>query len=164
MKSRERVLAAIRHQQPDQVPVDMGATPSSGISAIAYSNLVKHLGLNLPTRIYDVVQQLAQPDMEIINRFGIDVLDIGRMFNDKDEDWYPITMANGDTAYYPVWFKPVLQPDGSYVTYDTDGTTKLAHMPIVLFASKGLTVSAILLGELIAAIAAGLALNFGAVI
>jgi len=130
MTSRERVLAAIRHEQPDQVPVDMGATPSSGISAIAYSNLVKHLGLDLPTRIYDVVQQLAQPDMEIIDRFGIDVLDIGRMFNDKDEDWYPITMANGATAYYPVWFKPELQADGSYVTYDTDGKTKLAHMPV----------------------------------
>jgi len=130
MTSRERVLAAICHKQPDQVPVDLGATPSSGISAIAYSNLVKHLGKDLPVRIYDVVQQLAQPDMSILDQFGVDVLDIGRMFNDKDEDWYPITMANGDTAYYPVWFKPELQPDGSYVTYDADGTTKLAHMPV----------------------------------
>ena len=39
MTSRERVLAAIAHKEPDRVPVDMGATPSSGISAIAYSNL-----------------------------------------------------------------------------------------------------------------------------
>ncbi len=130
MTSRERVLAAIMHQQPDQVPVDMGATPSSGISAIAYSNLVKYLGKDLPVRIYDVVQQLAQPDMSILDEFGVDVVDVGRMFNDRDEDWYPITMANGDTAYYPVWFKPELQPDGSYVTYDTDGKTKLAHMPV----------------------------------
>ena len=44
MTSRERVLAAIAHKEPDRVPVDMGATPSSGISAIAYSNLVKYLG------------------------------------------------------------------------------------------------------------------------
>jgi uroporphyrinogen decarboxylase len=50
-----------------------------------------------------------QPDMEIIDHFGIDVLYIGRMFNDKDEDQYPITMANGDTAYNPVWFRPELQ-------------------------------------------------------
>jgi len=28
-----------RHPQPDRVPVDLGATPSSGISAIAYGNL-----------------------------------------------------------------------------------------------------------------------------
>ena len=63
MTSREQVLAAINHQQPDKVPVDMGATPSSGISAIAYSNLVKHIvRSDLPVLIYDVVQQLAQPD------------------------------------------------------------------------------------------------------
>lgn len=130
MTSRERVLAAIRHQQPDRVPVDLGATPSSGISAIAYSNLVQHLGFDLPTRIYDVVQQLAQPDISIIDRFGVDVLDVGRMFNDKEDDWYPITMANGATAYYPVWFKPVLMPDGSYAAFDDDGITKLAHMPV----------------------------------
>lgn len=82
MTSRERVLAAIAHKQPDQVPVDLGATPSSGISAIAYSNLIKHLGRkDLSVQIYDVVQQLAQPDMSLIDQFGVDVIDIGRMFN-----------------------------------------------------------------------------------
>ena len=68
MTSRERILAAIAHQQPDRVPVDLSATPSSGISAIAYSNLIRHIGQqNLPVQIYDVVQQLAQPDMSILN-------------------------------------------------------------------------------------------------
>ena len=81
MTSRERVLAAISHQVPDRVPIDLGATPSSGISAIAYSNLVKYMGLeNLPVQVYDVVQQLAQPDMSILDQFGVDVLDIGRTF------------------------------------------------------------------------------------
>jgi uroporphyrinogen decarboxylase len=79
MTSRERVLAAINHQTPDRVPIDLGATPSSGISAIAYSNLVKHIGMpELPVQIYDVVQQLAQPDMKVLDKFGVDVLDIGR--------------------------------------------------------------------------------------
>ena len=45
MTPRERILAAIEHRQPDRVPVDLGATPSSGISAIAYGNLKKHLGI-----------------------------------------------------------------------------------------------------------------------
>ncbi|MDO9341628.1 MAG: uroporphyrinogen decarboxylase family protein [Bacteroidales bacterium] len=30
MNSRERILAAINHKQPDRIPVDLGATPSSG--------------------------------------------------------------------------------------------------------------------------------------
>ncbi|MCU0455818.1 MAG: methyltransferase [Bacteroidales bacterium] len=130
MNSRERVLAAISHLKPDRVPVDMGATPSSGISAIAYSNLIGHAGrTDLPVRIYDVVQQLAQPDMSVINKFGIDVLDIGRTFNESSDDWYQIRMANGASAWYPNWYHPVKQADGSWLTYDDDGIRILSKMP-----------------------------------
>jgi uroporphyrinogen decarboxylase len=131
MNSRERVLAAINHRQPDRVPVDLGATPSSGISAIAYSNLLKHIGHpEMSVRIYDVVQQLAQPDGMIIQRFGVDVLDIGRTFNDLPSDWYPFKMSNGAEAYYPSWYHPVLQPDGSFLTFDDDGKRALSKMPV----------------------------------
>lgn len=130
MNSRERVLAAIAHKQPDQVPVDLGSTPSSGISAIAYSNLLKAIGRSdLPVQIYDVVQQLAQPDMSIINRFGVDVLDIGRAFNTEEKDWHETILANGDKAFYPIHFNPVKQADGSYHCYDEDGKRLLALMP-----------------------------------
>ncbi len=130
MNSRERVLAAIAHKQPDQVPVDLGSTPSSGISAIAYSNLLKAIGrTDLPVQIYDVVQQLAQPDMSIIDRFGVDVLDIGRAFNTEKKDWHETILANGDKAFYPIHFNPVKQADGSYHCYDEDGKRLLALMP-----------------------------------
>ncbi len=130
MNSRERVLAAIAHKQPDQVPVDLGSTPSSGISAIAYSNLLKAIGrTDLPVQIYDVVQQLAQPDMSIIDRFGVDVLDIGRAFNTEGKDWHETILANGDKAFYPIHFNPVKQADGSYHCYDEDGKRLLALMP-----------------------------------
>ncbi|MFZ4702427.1 MAG: uroporphyrinogen decarboxylase family protein [Candidatus Methylumidiphilus sp.] len=129
--SRERILAAIHHQPTSQVPVDMGATPSSGISAIAYSNLLKYLGrVDLPVLVYDVVQQLAQPDLSILDQFGIDVLDIGRTFNDQPSDWIPTTLANGAPAFYPKWFKPTKLEDGSFVTYDDDGKRILSRMPI----------------------------------
>ena len=129
--SRERILAAINHQESDKVPVDLGATPSSGISAIAYSNLLKQLGrTDLPVLVYDVVQQLAQPDLSILDMFGIDVLDIGRTFNDQPGDWIPTTLANGAPAFYPKWFRPTKQDDGSFVTYDDDGKTILSRMPI----------------------------------
>lgn len=131
MTSRERVLAAISHQTPDKVPVDLGATPSSGISAIAYSNLIKHIGMpELPVQIYDVVQQLAQPDMKVLDKFGVDVLDIGRTFNDKPSDWKPTTLANGASAFYPKWFNPVKLENGSFATYDDDGKTMLSRMPV----------------------------------
>ena len=129
--SRERILAAISHKEPDHVPIDLSATPSSGISAIAYSNLLKHLNRSeLPVCIYDVVQQLAQPDLVILDQFGVDVLDIGRTFNDQPNDWSPVKMANGGAAFYPKWFKPTQMPDGSYQTYDSDGKRMLSRMPI----------------------------------
>jgi uroporphyrinogen decarboxylase len=131
MTSRERVLETINHRQPDKVPVDLGATPSSGISAIAYSNLLKHIHKpELPVQIYDVVQQLAQPDISIINRFGLDVLDIGRTFNNQPSDWYPVTMADGAHAFYPKWYRPVRLSDGSYITLDDDSKRILSRMPV----------------------------------
>lgn len=130
MTSRERVLSAINHRQPDQVPVDLGATPSSGISAIAYNNLKKHLGLTGgQTRIFDVVQQVVQPEMEILDRFGVDVLDIGRVFNEQDSDWYETTLADGSVGHYPNWFRPVKQPNGDFHAYDSEGTL-IAKMPV----------------------------------
>ncbi|MGA2863842.1 MAG: uroporphyrinogen decarboxylase family protein [Verrucomicrobiota bacterium] len=129
MTSRERILAAIEHRQPDRVPVDLGATPSSGISAIAYGRLKRRLGLAQGhTRVYDVVQQLAQPEDFVLDRFGIDVLDIGRAFNTQDRAWHDITLADGQPAQYPAWFQPQPQPDGSFIARLADGT-EVARMP-----------------------------------
>ncbi len=129
MTSRERVLSAIQHQEPDRVPVDLGSTPSSGISVITYNNLKNYLGITTGyTRVYDVVQQLAQPEDEILDRFQIDVVDIGRTFNTNDEDWYDITVSDGSQAQYPTWFHPTSQDDGSWNVYDAEGTL-IARMP-----------------------------------
>jgi len=127
--SRERVRSSIAHTEPDRVPVDMGSTTSSGISAIAYNNLKSHLGIEQgATRVYDVVQQLAQPEDVIIDRFGVDILDIGRTFNDSDADWYDIALSDGSKAQYPVWFRPVHQADGSWSVLAADDTL-IAKMP-----------------------------------
>lgn len=129
MTSRERIIAAIEHRQVDQVPVDLGATPSSNISAIAYNKLKKHLKMEGGhTRTYDVVQQVIQPEDEIIDQLGIDVVDLGRMFNQKDEDWYDYELADGTIAQYPKWFKPELDGKGSALAYHKDGTL-IAKMP-----------------------------------
>ena len=87
MKSRERILEALAHREPDRIPVDLGATPSSGISVVAWKNLLKYLGKgHLHPRVYDVVQEVVQPEDEILELFGVDVLDIGRSFN-QDESY-----------------------------------------------------------------------------
>ncbi len=129
MTSRERVLAAIEHREPDRVPVDLGSTPSSGISAIAYGNLKSHLGITAgSTRVYDVVQQLAQPENVILDCFGVDAVDIGRTFNTDAASWYDMQLGDGQPAQYPEWFHPKRQPDGSFIVRLPDGT-EIAQMP-----------------------------------
>jgi uroporphyrinogen decarboxylase len=69
MTSRERVLCALNHQQPDRLPVDVGGTSVSGIAASAYHRLKQHLGISSPTRVVDVYQMLAEPERPIMERF-----------------------------------------------------------------------------------------------
>ena len=69
--------------------------------------------------------------MSVIDKFGIDVLDIGRTFNDSagrletDQTWPTVLqpfIRNG--------INPVKRNDGSWVTYDDDGTRILSRMPV----------------------------------
>ncbi len=129
MTPRDRILASIEHREPDRLAVDLGSTPSSGISAVAHANLVRHLGLgDQRTWVYDVVQQLAQPQDELLDRLRIDVLDIGRTFNTRDEDWKPVTLPSGVDVHIPGWFDPVAQPDGAWEAFNADGL-RIASMP-----------------------------------
>ena len=129
VKFREKILCSINHQEPEKVPVDLGSNPSSGISAIAYSNLLKHLKrAHLPVQIYDVVQQLAQPQEEVLDLFGVDVLDIGRTFNEKPKHWQPTVLANSAPAYYPAWFNPEKDEHGNWIARHSSGMP-IAKMP-----------------------------------
>ena len=128
-KTREYVLQSLNHKQPSRLPLDLGATPSSGISAMAYNKLKNALGISDPrNKVYDVVQQVSQPEDNVLDALGVDTIDIGRVFNDKPEDWYDVTLADGSPAQWPSWFRPVPGPNGSLLCYDEDGDL-LAKMP-----------------------------------
>jgi len=120
MTSRERVISAINHRQPDKIPVDLGSSTVTGISGIAYNNLKNHLNIESRTRIYDVIQQLAMVDMSIVDLFGVDALDINRVSIDNTE-WYDVSLSDGSNAEFPSWFHPVKAEDGSWHTSDNEG-------------------------------------------
>jgi len=71
MTSRERLLAALRHEVPDRVPLDLGGN-QTGIHKNAYKALLESLNLDREIQIMDAVQQLAQPCEEVLERFRID--------------------------------------------------------------------------------------------
>ncbi|MGB3714575.1 MAG: uroporphyrinogen decarboxylase family protein, partial [Candidatus Promineifilaceae bacterium] len=64
----------------------------------------------------------------IIERFDIDVLDIGRLFNTADDDWYDVTLPTGQPVQFPAWFRPTKNAGGGWDAYAPDGTL-IATMP-----------------------------------
>jgi len=79
MNSRERVLAALNHEEPDRVPLDLGGWVTS-MHKIAYENLVNYLREEtqepneFPTKytLKDWIQQLPDIDESVLSRLGID--------------------------------------------------------------------------------------------
>ncbi len=73
MRSRERVMAALDHEEPDMVPLDLGGN-QSGIHIVAYKNLLDFLNIDDKSISYsDFVQQSAKPCEELLQRLEIDV-------------------------------------------------------------------------------------------
>ncbi len=106
MTPRERVLRAFEHKESDMVPVDFSGHRSSGIAAVSYAGLRAHLGLpKRPVRVYDPIQQLAVIDEDVLQRFGVDVMEMGRGFSKEDADWQEWTLPNGSPCLMPAWLR-----------------------------------------------------------
>lgn len=74
MNSRQRLLHALNHEEPDRVPVDLGATQLTGISVTAYESLRDYLGLPPEEPNFtDKNQQIVDPAQDILDRFNVDV-------------------------------------------------------------------------------------------
>ena len=55
MNSRERIITALNHQEPDRVPVDLGGCVTTGIQASALTKLRQVLGLEERlVKVYDM--------------------------------------------------------------------------------------------------------------
>ncbi len=132
MNSRERVLKAIKHEEPDKVPIDFGGMRSTGIMAPAYSKLKKYLGIEEgEIKVYDIMQQLAIVEEPILDLFEVDVVPLDRVkatFDLGNEEWKPYTLSDRTPALISSEFDPVIAEDGSTIIRDMDGTP-MAKMP-----------------------------------
>ncbi len=128
MTPRERILAALNHAEPDRIPVDLSGHRSSGIAAMAYPKLRKYLGLKPgPVRVYDVIQQLAVVDEDVLDRFGVDCIEMGRGFALHDDSWKPWTLPDGTDCLIPAWTRMERRSD-RWVILSNSGRV-FAHMP-----------------------------------
>ena len=127
MTSRERLLTALDHREPDRIPYDLGSTQVTGIHVVAYRRLRAHLGLPpVAPRICDVVQGLALPDDDVVGRLGIDVrglfplnshnwkietFDAGEYWGFVDEWGMTQHQPKAEGLYFSVVKSPLDRPD-----------------------------------------------------
>jgi len=124
MLPRERVLLALQHKEADMVPVDFGATRSTGINAYAYEKLLKYIKLDKIVTIYDLKQFLAEIDDEILSIFQSDCIQLHRLSPSmglKITEWKEMIMEDGDIYKVPYSYNPVELEDGSHVMLDDTG-------------------------------------------
>lgn len=131
MNSRERVLRAIRHQPADRVPIDFGGTRQSGIAAATHHRLKEYLGIDRPTRVYDLYQMLAEVERPAMERFGADVIGLQRpevAFGIRNDAWKPWKLFDGTPVEVPVGFNPELDENGDWILVQNGEI--VARMPI----------------------------------
>lgn len=122
MTSRERVLAALNHRQPDRVPVDFSGHRSSGIAAMAYARLKQALGIRTGgIYVYDMLQQLAIVETPVLDRFGVDTLEMGRGFCHDAADWQDWALPDGTPCKVPAYLNLAREGDDWYL-HANDGT------------------------------------------
>jgi uroporphyrinogen decarboxylase len=75
MTSRDRVAAALRHEEPDRVPLDLGGSLVTSIAGPAYGALRANLGLpGLGFELLEAADGVARVDRDCMEAMGLDVL------------------------------------------------------------------------------------------
>ncbi|MGC2510318.1 MAG: hypothetical protein WA430_07100, partial [Acidobacteriaceae bacterium] len=119
--SRERLITALNHKQPDRIPIDFGGTAVTGLHVSCVAGLREHYGLEKrPVRVHEPFQMLGLIEDDLADAMGIDVVAVfprNTMFGFPADNWkgwrlngleievpgnFNTTVdAKGDTLIYP---------------------------------------------------------------
>ena len=116
MNSRERVLLALDHKEPDRVPIDFGGLVSS-LHHQAYRQLLEYLGM--PTDeipIMDMFQQIVDPAPALKERFHADI--VGLFPHDSSD--FEFKLDPTTDSFVDEWGVVYRRPPGGY-WYDLAG-------------------------------------------
>ena len=73
MTHRERVLAALSHQEPDVVPIDLASTIDSSIVVEGYERLKAHFGIVAENVLTSRMMRVVDVDERILQALDIDI-------------------------------------------------------------------------------------------
>jgi uroporphyrinogen decarboxylase len=122
MLPRERVLAALNHEEPDRIPIDLGSTKVSGICLEAYAGLLDAMGLTAgpgsrrELRVVDRSQGLAGPDEDVLEALGVDFRSVWTDPPSGGEA--PITQEGEYEVYVNEWGCRVSRPVSGGLYFD----------------------------------------------
>jgi len=123
MNSRERVLAALDHRQPDRVPLDLGGSVLTGMQASSVYKLRQALRLDppgTPVKILDPFQMLGEIQGDLVEAVGGDVLPVPAyttFFGYKREGWKPWRLFDGTPVLVPEAFNTEPDENGDILMY-----------------------------------------------
>ena len=123
MNSRERVHKALHHRLPDRVPLDLGATPVTGMHVSSVYALRQELGLDRPgepIRVTNIYQMLGEIKPDLVEVLGIDTLPLPRRSNSfgiPNREWKEWRTFDGTPVLVPGGFNTEPEPNGDLLIY-----------------------------------------------
>jgi len=123
LTSRERVNLALNHQQPDRVPLDLGACGVTGMQVDTVYKLRQALGLDAPgtpVKVVEPYQMLGEIKPDLMKALGVDVVGLGlpaTMFGFRNQGWKPWTTFGGTPVLVAEDFNTEPDANGDILMY-----------------------------------------------
>ena len=122
MNSRERVMAALNHEEPDRVPIDLGGTGVTNINLMAYGRLKRHLGMDEGrARVFHTWMQVPEVEKAVAERLHCDTVTLPRYrmsLGIPNEQFKPWKHCCGTEFLYPVDYNPKQNDVGDWEWYE----------------------------------------------
>jgi len=137
MNSRERVILALNHQEPDHVPLDLGGSPTTGMHVSTVYALRQALKLDLlgtPVKVIEPFQMLGEIAPDLCKALGVDIVGLSsrmNMFGYENEGWKPWKLFDGTPVLVPEKFNTEPDAGGDILMYPQGDRTAppSARMP-----------------------------------
>lgn len=127
MASRERVVAALNHRQPDRVPMDFGGTAVTGMHVTCVAALRDHYGLEKRlVKVHEPYQMLGWIDDDLADAMGIDVAGVigpTTLFGFANTNWTPWRAPFGLEVLVSEHFKTTMDAKGDVFIYPQGDTS-----------------------------------------
>jgi hypothetical protein len=135
MNSKQRIRAAIDHQQPDKLPMDFGSSFITGIHCSVVEQLRAHYKLEKrPVKVCEPYQMLGEVEEDLLEAMGLDVQPIfpqRTIFGFPNENCKPWMTPWGQEVLVSEHFKTIQDNTGNVYIYPQGDMEAPAsgHMP-----------------------------------